>query len=138
MIFTYAVHRGHIVLARQLQHIILFKPITVNILRNIYIYIFSCKCKFISPSSNFIIRFNSTIVSLSILKKKNKLMILCRGEKREWLVVFPYQNCDIQSPNCEDKVSILKYQLKCTFLNYFIPWLYRLLLEIGHFQGHFG
>ncbi len=36
MIFTYAVHRGHIVLARQLQHIILFKPITVNILRNIY------------------------------------------------------------------------------------------------------
>ncbi len=38
VIFTYAVHRGHIVLALQLQHEILFKPITINILHNIYLF----------------------------------------------------------------------------------------------------
>ncbi len=48
---------------------------------------FSRKCKFISPSSDFLTQFNSTIASLSILSSKArsqgyKLMILSRGEKK--------------------------------------------------------
>ncbi len=31
--FTYSAHRGRIVLALQLQHDILFKPITINIFK---------------------------------------------------------------------------------------------------------
>ncbi len=37
-------------------------------------------------------------------------MIRAEG-KREQRVVFPYQNCEIQYQNCENKVRFLKYLL---------------------------